>query len=155
MFLGSAIIIFGTIIQATCKGLAQFMVGRFILGFGVALTATAGPSYVSELAHPAYRGIMTGMFNVFWFVGGIPGTFVPAGTAGIHSSASWRIPIWLQCVFAGIVVICAPFLPETPRWLMSQDRHEEALDVLVSAVGENGPSLAGLTLHSGKISRRR
>jgi MFS family permease len=134
MFLGSSVIIFGTVIQATCKTLAQFMVGRFILGFGVAITSAAGPAYVSEMAHPAYRGIMTGMFNVFWFIGGIPGTFVPAATEPIQSSASWRIPIWMQCFFSGLVVIFILFLPETPRWLMSQDRHEEALDVLVWTV---------------------
>jgi len=49
------------------------MGGRFILGFGVAITSTAGPAYASEMAHPAYRGVLTGIFNTFWYVGGIPG----------------------------------------------------------------------------------
>jgi len=29
----------------------------------------AGPSYVAEIAHPAYRGILTGIYNSFWFIG--------------------------------------------------------------------------------------
>lgn len=49
--------------------MAQFKGGRFVLGFGVALSATAGPSYVAEMAHPKYRGILTGIYNSFWFIG--------------------------------------------------------------------------------------
>jgi MFS family permease len=112
------------------------MGGRFVLGFGVAITSTAGPAYASEMAHPAYRGVLTGIFNTFWFVGGIPGTFVPFGTSTMAGTKSWRIPIWLQMVFAGIVLFCSPFIPETPRWLIANDRHEEALDTMAKYHGE-------------------
>jgi len=61
MFIGGLIIIVGTCVQASSKDLAAFMVGRFILGFGVAISASAGPAYVSEMAHPSYRGVMTGL----------------------------------------------------------------------------------------------
>lgn len=88
------------------------MGGRFILGFGVAISATAGPAYVSEMAHPAYRGAMTGLYNVLWFGGGIPGTFIPWRTSQIEGTMSWRIPIWLQMVFSGLVLIFVPFVAE-------------------------------------------
>ena len=65
MFIGAAIIIIGTCIQAPAINLAMFMVGRFILGFGVAISASAGPAYVSEMAHPSYRGVMTGLYVLF------------------------------------------------------------------------------------------
>ncbi|MCJ1259050.1 hypothetical protein MMC24_006885 [Lignoscripta atroalba] len=136
MFIGAAIIIIGTIVQATCHNLGGFMAGRFILGFGVAITASAGPAYVSEMAHPAYRGTMTAVYNTFWFMGGIPGTFVPYGTRVIPTTNSWRIPVWLQCVFSGVVLCWSFFLPETPRWLMANDRHEQALNVMAKYHGE-------------------
>ncbi|KAH7126989.1 general substrate transporter [Dendryphion nanum] len=136
MFIGCLIIILGTFVQATCTTLPGFMGGRFVLGFGVAITSTAGPAYASEMAHPAYRGVLTGIFNTFWYVGGIPGTFVPYGTSSIGSDASWRIPIWLQMFFAGIVLLASPFIPETPRWLIANDRHEEALDTMARYHGE-------------------
>jgi MFS family permease len=60
MFLGAAIIIVGTAIQGTSTGTSQFMGGRFLLGFGVSLVASAGPMYVIELNHPAYRGRVGG-----------------------------------------------------------------------------------------------
>jgi predicted MFS family arabinose efflux permease len=61
MFIGGLVIIVGTCVQASSKDLVAFMVGRFILGFGVAISASAGPAYVSEMAHPSYRGVMTGL----------------------------------------------------------------------------------------------
>jgi hypothetical protein len=39
-------------------------------------------------------------------------------------------------VFAGVVLVCSPFLPETPRWLIANDRHEEALDTMARFHGE-------------------
>jgi MFS family permease len=136
MFIGTAIIMVGACVQATCTNLGGFMGGRFVLGFGVAITSTAGPAYVSEMAHPVYRGVCTGVFNTFWYVGGIPGSFVPYGTSRIQTTMAWRIPIWLQMIFAGIVLVCSPFLPETPRWLIANDRHEEALDTMAKFHGE-------------------
>jgi MFS family permease len=71
MFIGAAIIIFGTAVQGSSTTRAWFIGGRFVLGFGVATCATAGPSYVAEMAHPAWRGTITGLYNTFWFVGGV------------------------------------------------------------------------------------
>lgn len=112
MFIGALIIVVGTCVQATCQNLAGFMAGRFVLGFGVAISASAGPAYVSEMAHPSFRGVMTAVYNTFWFIGGIPGTFVPYGTQVLSGTNSWRIPIWLQMVFSGVVLCLCLFLPE-------------------------------------------
>ncbi|KAF9887270.1 hypothetical protein FE257_010398 [Aspergillus nanangensis] len=136
MALGALFIIIGTIVQASCTSIGGFMGGRFLLGFGVATSATAGPSYVSEIAHPAYRGAMTGLYNVLWFGGGIPGTFIPWKTSFIDGTMSWRIPVWLQMIFSGLVLLFCFTIPESPRWLISQDRHEAALRVLAEYHGE-------------------
>ena len=112
MFSGALIIIIGTIVQATCTNLGGFMGGRFVLGFGVAITASAGPAYVSEMAHPTFRGTMTAVYNTFWFIGGIPGTFVPYSTSTIIGSNSWRIPVWVQMTFSGVVLVFCLLLPE-------------------------------------------
>ncbi|PWY83558.1 general substrate transporter [Aspergillus heteromorphus CBS 117.55] len=136
MALGAIFIIIGTVVQATCHNLGGFMAGRFILGFGVAISATAGPAYVSEMAHPSYRGAMTGLYNVLWFGGGIPGTFIPWRTSQLQGTMSWRIPIWVQMVFSGLVLVFCPFIPESPRWLISRDKHEEALKVLAEYHGD-------------------
>jgi MFS family permease len=69
MWIGCVCIIIGTIIQGIATksdGVKQFMGGRFLLGFGVNIAAAAGPMYVVEVSHPAFRGIVTAIFNCFW-----------------------------------------------------------------------------------------
>lgn len=71
MWIGCLLIIIGTIIQGLAghnEGVRQFMGGRFLLGFGVSIASAAGPMYVVEVSHPAYRGIVTAIFNCFWYV---------------------------------------------------------------------------------------
>lgn len=69
MFIGGFIIFLGVVIQGTCvmtHSTGQFMGGRFMLGLGVGIIASAGPCYVVEISHPAHRGRITGLYNVFW-----------------------------------------------------------------------------------------
>ena len=75
MFAGAAFIVVGTIVQGATvhahnylDATHQFMGGRFLLGFGVSLAASAGPMYVVEVSHPAHRGIVTALYNTFWSV---------------------------------------------------------------------------------------
>jgi MFS family permease len=83
MFTGAIIVIAGTLIQAPSINRAMFLVGRFILGFGVSFCCVSAPCYVSEvcntwapvdrvkltcsqMAHPAWRGTLTGLYNCTW-----------------------------------------------------------------------------------------
>ncbi|ESZ94149.1 putative MFS lactose permease [Sclerotinia borealis F-4128] len=140
MFLGAGIVIVGAVVQATSESLAAFMIGRFFWmlqdadkkGVGAAMGPSSALPYVSEMAHPSFRGAMTGVYTTFYFVGAIPGTFIPYGTSYINGSQAWRIPLWLQMMFSGIVFVSVLFLPESPRWLIANDRHEEALDIMAS-----------------------
>jgi MFS family permease len=69
MFIGAFIIVIGSITQGTCVltgSIHQFMGGRFLLGFGVNVVASAGPVYVIEVSHPVHRGIVTALYNTFW-----------------------------------------------------------------------------------------
>ena len=61
IFVGCAIVLIGTAIQAPAKTNGQFIAGRFLLGTGAALAQAIGPAYAVEIAHPAYRGLMAGM----------------------------------------------------------------------------------------------
>lgn len=52
------------------------------------------------------------------------------GTFRIDSTWSWRIPSLLQAAPAAVMLTCIWAVPESPRWLISRDRHEEALTIL-------------------------
>ncbi|EXF83083.1 hypothetical protein CFIO01_06255 [Colletotrichum fioriniae PJ7] len=140
MFTGALLIIIGTCIQATANHIPQFLGGRFVLGFGVSFCCVSAPTYVSELAHPKWRGTLTGLYNCMWPVGAFIAGWVAYGASFIPGDGGWRLPVWCQLVTSGIVVAFVFFLPESPRWLVANDRHEEAAKILTQLHGEKDPN---------------
>ncbi|KUJ11142.1 putative lactose permease [Mollisia scopiformis] len=136
MFTGSVIIIIGTCIQAPAVNMHMFLAGRFLLGFGVSFCCVSAPCYVSELAHPKWRGTLTGLYNTCWYIGSIIASWTCYGTAFLSTNWSWRIPIWCQLLSSVVVAGGAFFLPESPRWLVGQDRVDEARAILAKYHGE-------------------
>lgn len=144
IFVGCLLVLVGTAIQSTAHSLAHFTGGRFVLGFGASIASAAGPAYTVELAHPAYRGFMAGMYNNFWWVGNILAGWTTYGT-NLHmpdSSWAWRIPTIVQAGLPGVVMCLIMFFPETPRWLIAHDRAEEALAILAKYHGDGDANSA-------------
>jgi len=142
MFTGASIIILGVIIQGTTvltHHTGQFMGGRFFMGMGVSIIASAGPCYVVEISHPAYRGIVTAAYNVFWPVGAIVASGAARGTHNWAGNATWTLPVWLQAMFPGIVFVFAWFLPESPRWLYTNGKIDQAKAFLTKYHGNGNP----------------
>lgn len=71
IFVGCVTVLVGTAIQTTAHSMGQFIGGRFVLGLGASIASAVAPAYAVELAHPAFRGTMAGMYNNFWWVGNI------------------------------------------------------------------------------------
>ncbi|ENH75434.1 Lactose permease [Fusarium oxysporum f. sp. cubense race 1] len=105
MFTGAIIVIIGTCVQATSTGRGQFLGGRFILGFGVSFCCVSAPCYVSEMAHPNWRGTITGLYNCTWYIGSIIASWVVYGCSYVDGDIAWRIPIWCQMITSGIVAL--------------------------------------------------
>ncbi|KAI5467519.1 general substrate transporter [Mariannaea sp. PMI_226] len=146
MMTGALIIIIGTIIQGTSNGVSQFMGGRFLLGFGVSIAASAGPTYVVEINHPAFRGVVGAMYNTLWFSGSIISSGSARGGLNVGGDYSWRLITWLQALFSGLIVLFVMFLPESPRWLYVQNKKEQAKNVLTKYHGNRNPESAWVQL---------
>ncbi|ATZ50894.1 hypothetical protein BCIN_06g03640 [Botrytis cinerea B05.10] len=137
IFIGCLIVLIGTAIQAAAHARGQFIGGRFVLGFGAALASAAGPAYTVELAHPAYRGTMAGMYNNFWWMGNILAGWTTYGSnKNLTDSWAWRVPTLVQAGIPAIVMVLILFFPESPRWLIAHDRREEALAVFAKYHGD-------------------
>ncbi|WWD22920.1 hypothetical protein CI109_107415 [Kwoniella shandongensis] len=135
MFSGGIVIILGMIICATAKTIAQFVVGRFVLGFGIAIMTVAAPAYAMEIAPPHWRGRCSGFYNCGWFGGSIPAAAVTYGCNNINSNVSWQLPLILQAFACMIAMIGVFFIPESPRYLMANGRDDEAVEFLVKYHG--------------------
>lgn len=56
--------------------------------------------------------------------------WVDYGFSYVNSAAQFRVPLALQIVFAIITFAGIIVLPESPRWLLAHDKHEEARHIL-------------------------
>lgn len=63
--------------------------------------------------------------------GAIIAAGITLGTFQMPSNWGWRIPSLLQVIPSGLQLSFIYFLPESPRWLVSKGRGEEAMAILV------------------------
>ena len=63
-------------------------------------------------------------------IGTIIASGVTMATFAMDSTWAWRIPSLLQVAFTTLQIILMPLCPESPRWLVSKDRADEAYAVL-------------------------
>jgi MFS family permease len=109
----------------------MYIIARMILGFGIPVAIIGGSALIAELAYPKERPILTSLFNVAYFVGQIIAAGICRGTDKVQGDMAWRIPSWLQVLPSLLQIGFVMFLPESPRWLITNDRHEEAHAILI------------------------
>jgi MFS family permease len=100
------------------------------LGFGIPTCIVSASSLIGELSYPKERPVLTSLFNVSYFIGQLLAAGITFGTNSIPNNYAWRIPSWLQMAPSVLQVAFIFFVPESPRWLITQDRNEEAYDIL-------------------------
>ncbi|KEZ42102.1 hypothetical protein SAPIO_CDS6339 [Scedosporium apiospermum] len=130
--IGLLIIFMGTILQVVpTVNQAMFLAGRYFVGLGANISQGSAPLLIMELAYPQHRGKVTTMYNTLWYVGSIISAWTVFGTIKYEGDAAWRVPVALQALMPLVMFVLIWLLPESPRWLCSKDRLEEALQVLI------------------------
>lgn len=100
---------------------------RILLGLGVGSASALVPSYISESAPTDVRGSLSTLFQLAITIGILVAYLVNAAFA---AAGDWRWPVGLAVVPALVLFVGMYFLPDTPRWLVSKGREEEARRVL-------------------------
>lgn len=103
--------------------------GRVVAGLGIGGMSSITPVFVSENCPPEVRGRIAGMFQEFLVIGSTFAYWLDYGVS-IHipsSTKQWRVPVAVQLIPGGLMLIGLFFLKESPRWLTGKGRHEEAL----------------------------
>ncbi|KAH6618828.1 general substrate transporter [Boeremia exigua] len=118
------------IMQGLSQNLATFVTARALLGFATSFISQPSPILVSEVAYPTHRGKITAMYNTFYYFGAIFAAWCTFGTFKITSTWSWRIPSLLQGAIPAFQLAGLYFTPESPRWLISKGRTEDARKIL-------------------------
>jgi sugar porter (SP) family MFS transporter len=130
--ISSAVFILGAglMLGATgSRGLGLLYGGRVLAGLGVGGASNLTPIYISELAPPAIRGRLVGLYELGWQIGGLVGFWINYGVSEsmAPSHKQWIIPFAIQIIPAGMM-FCGLFLiKESPRWLMTRNQRSKAL----------------------------
>ncbi|KAI0835649.1 general substrate transporter [Hypoxylon sp. FL0890] len=137
MMIGGAIMIMGATIQVTSfpghAPLAQFIIGRVVTGVGNGINTSTIPTYQAECSKTSNRGLLICIEGGIIAFGTVIAYWIDYGCSYGSEDLSWRFPIAFQTIFGFVVCLSMIFLPESPRWLLTHERYEDA-EYVISAL---------------------
>ncbi|GHH29892.1 MFS transporter [Streptomyces rubradiris] len=120
----------------------QLMIARFLIGVAVGMDIPTSHAFLAEIAPKARRGRVAGSLpNLMWLGGAMTSVVIALALRPLTGQDTWRWLFGLAAVPALGVLIARQFLPESPRWLKAQGRHEDAKAVF-EALGVEEPGTA-------------
>ncbi|WP_312771704.1 sugar porter family MFS transporter [Pseudoxanthomonas mexicana] len=138
------------IVSAWGSGIAtgslEFVIYRVLGGFAVGAASVMSPAYISEVSAAQYRGrlatvqqiaIIGGLFAAFlsnYLLAKVAGGSVSPYWLGYEA---WRWMFWVEIAPAALFLIALFFIPESPRYLVANGRHERASTVLQRLYGDD------------------
>jgi MFS family permease len=132
-FITLAVYLLATASTALSWNLASFALFRFFTGAGIGGEYTAINSTIQELVPARYRGWTDLVINGSFWIGtalGAAGSLVVLDPNVLAPDLGWRLAFLIGAVLGLVIFLMRLWLPESPRWLMTHGRVEEATAVL-------------------------
>ncbi|PWY80308.1 hexose transporter [Aspergillus sclerotioniger CBS 115572] len=147
-------IIAAAIGQSFSHTVSAFLGTRLVIGFFEICVLVSTNALVSELSHPRQRAQVTALGNTFFYIGGITAAWTSFGSYFITSSWTWRLPVLMQCCWPVGQNIVVAFMPESPRWYLTQGCHAKAKEIFIKyhANGVLNDELAEIEYRKAEIS---
>lgn len=136
---GAVVMIVGVIIQVTAITdqipLLQFIFGRVITGIGNGMNTSTIPTYQAESSHAKNRGLLICIEGGVIAIGTMIAYWIDFGCHYGPQDLVWRFPIAFQIVFGVVIIVGMYLLPESPRWLIANDKVTEGERVIAALKG--------------------
>jgi SP family sugar:H+ symporter-like MFS transporter len=143
MILAAILFVAGALVQGVTEAHWLFVIARFSGGMAVGAASVLSPLYISEVAPANIRGRLSTVQQVM-IITGLTAAFLvnyflaqsAGGSLGdVAGISAWRWMYLAQAVPAVVFLVCLFFIPESPRYLVSKGRSEDARRVLTSLFG--------------------
>lgn len=141
--LAGSIISLGGFATAAAPSFGWLLAIRLVVGFGIGAASIAF-DLLAEFMPAAQRATFLVAMQSFWTLGSM---FVSGMAWALLDSAGWRALAVVTAVpvaLATALFVC--FMPESPRWLLSKGRNEEAERIVREAARSNGLAMPAFRL---------
>lgn len=109
----------------------SLVVFRFLGGLGIGGSSVLGPVYIAELAPAKWRGRLVGLFQINIVVGILLAYASNYVIASFNTGgAEWRWELGIASAPALLFLVLLFAIPRSGRWLVTQNRIDEAREVL-------------------------
>ncbi|GAA5421582.1 sugar porter family MFS transporter [Tetragenococcus halophilus] len=112
------------------QGSYFLIIMRVLLGLAVGAASALVPAYISELAPPHLRGRLSGLNQTMISSGMLISYIVDYMLRGLPEHLAWRLMLAFAAIPAIILFIGVLRLPESPRFLIKNNKKEDAYKVL-------------------------
>lgn len=128
MLIMSGLFIAGTLIASFATNVYGIIAGRLCIGFAIGMGSYTAPLYIAEVSPSHLRGALVS-FNQFAITLGIMCSYI-INYLFTSFDGSWRWMFSIGLIPAILLSIGMIFLPESPRWLVKQNKMSLAVKTL-------------------------
>ncbi|KAK7331911.1 hypothetical protein VNO80_28654 [Phaseolus coccineus] len=131
--IGLAVVIFqtGGAVMALAPSFNVLMIGRLVAGVGIGFGVMIAPVYIAEISPAIARGSLTSFPEIFINFGILLGYISNYAFSRLPAHINWRIMLGVGLLPSVVIALALFVIPESPRWLVVQNRIEEARVVLL------------------------
>lgn len=128
MLIISCLFIVGTGIASFASQVTSILLGRLFIGFAIGIGSYTAPLYIAEVSPSSLRGGLVSLNQLAITLGILCSFLINYAFTSVEGSWRWMFGIGL--IPACLLTLGMFFLPESPRFLVKQNRMEEATDTL-------------------------
>lgn len=130
MAIAALFFLVGAGIMGVAPHFGVLMAGRLLEGIGVGFALMIAPVYTAEVSPASSRGLLVSLPEIFINFGILLGYMISYFFAGLPASVNWRLMLGIGMLPALALAFGVTFMPESPRWLVMQNRISDAEVVL-------------------------
>lgn len=133
LIIAAGIFMVSSVLMGWSSGYSGLIFWRIIAGIGVGAASMLSPLYIAEVSPAAIRGRMVSINQLTIVSGILLAYFSNYMLADLENN--WRWMFTSGAIPSVLFFVCVFFVPESPRWLISKGKTDQAKNILKRIIG--------------------